>query len=175
MKKRGAVWGTLALAALALLAAACAGRALLPEQATSAPGYADERATSVFEPLGLRIDAPSGATGVVYSVVDSRIAQVTFTLEDRVYAYRAAYSEADISGVYAAFDEEASTIDASGDGWDASICIQMIDGGEHGALATWRYGEAAFSLYSPDPIDANSMGILSVVLASTAYPDYMSG
>lgn len=176
MNKRAAAWGVAALMALTLFIAGCGQRGALPVQETGLPNPVRETGgASAFEPLGLYIDAPSGSTGIVYSVIENRLAQVTFTLEDSVYAYRAAYSEDDISGVYAVFDAEESTIDAAGDDWEATIVIRLIDGGTRGALASWRYGEASFTLYTPDPTDANDMGILSVIMASSAYPDYMQG
>ncbi len=124
-----------------------------------------------FQPLDLYIDAPEDADEVSYSIISDQIAQVSFTLDGRRYTYRAAHTEEDISGLYVAFEDEEAGVEADGDGWYASIRIRTVkDSG--GALAEFRYGTAAFSLYTGDATDTQTMSRIAVALASVQCPHY---
>lgn len=125
---------------------------------------------SDFEKLGVSIDAPEGATDVRYSIISDKLAQVDFTLDGASYTYRAAITEdeeEDISGVYETFDEE-SAISVDGLDWYAIIVIKSNEAGK-GALASWQYLPAQFTLYTPDSVDSETITNLATLLAEKAY------
>ncbi len=112
---------------------------------------------------GVPIDAPEGASDVKYHIIGGTVAQVTFTLGDHAYTYRAALGGEDISGVYATFLEEVLTVN-----WEFETkCIPATvkttaDGGR---LAAWQDGGASYSLWAvsgPDD-DAISAVIRSLI------------
>ncbi len=123
-----------------------------------------------FAELDLHIDAPEGAENVAYSVIGSEIAQVIFKLEGRIYTYRAAYSEEDISGVHLVADELAHQYEGDGAHWHASVQVKTYHGGETGALAVWTQGGVRFSLYTADAIDADTLGKFALGLAEAVFP-----
>lgn len=125
---------------------------------------------SDFEKIGVYIDAPEGATDVRYSILSDQLAQVDFKLDGANYTYRAAITEdeeEDISGVYKTFDEE-SAISIDGLDWYAIIVIKSNQTGK-GALASWQYLPAQFTLYTPDSVDSETITNLATVLAEKAF------
>lgn len=50
--------------------------------------------------LGIVIDAPEGANGVEYAIIDSNIAEVYFSYGEDVYSLRASEQGGDFSGLY---------------------------------------------------------------------------
>lgn len=125
---------------------------------------------SDFGKTGVSIDAPEGATDIRYSIISDQLAQVDFTLDGVTYTYRAAITEnedEDISGVYETFDEE-SAISVDGLDWYAIIVVKTMKDG-NGALASWQYLPAQFTLYTADSVDAETITNLATVLAEKAY------
>ncbi len=117
--------------------------------------------------LGFAIDAPEGASKITYTVIDSGIAQVNFMLDKRSYTYRASKTQTDISGVYETFDAPVyimvDTIDELG---GFQLTVQTIGGGDDGALALWSRGGINCSLYTADKVDADTMSMVSLLLAA---------
>lgn len=124
--------------------------------------------SSAFAALELSLDVPTEAKDVEYSILAETVAQVRFSLEDdRVYIFRAAHTQEDISGVYATFDQEELGIDADTEGWSASIRVRTIDGGTSGALADWYSKETntQYSLYTGRSVDREDFAALALKLA----------
>ena len=125
---------------------------------------------SAFEPLGVMIDAPEGAEGVAYVIIANEIAQVGFLLGGRAYTYRAACTDEAIDGVYETFDEQTLNMEADGADWYASVTVRTIGGGAKGALATFSYPPARYTLYTGDSVTASEIGELAVKLAERSCP-----
>ncbi len=158
--------------------------ALLTQAACGAPIPAWPRATeppapnpltpvdgpSAFEPLGVMIDAPEGAEAVAYVILADEIAQVGFMLGGRAYTFRAACTDGPIDGFYETFDEPALNLEADGADWYASVTVRTIVVGAKGALATFSYPPAQYTLYTGDSVTANEIGELAVKLAERSCP-----
>lgn len=125
---------------------------------------------SAFAPLGIRLNAPAGASDVRCSIISGTIAQIDFAYEDRAYTYRAASTNADIAGVYETFDEEVLALDAEGADWYANLSIKTIEEGKRGALVQWMYPPVQYTLYCANEVDVDELAELSMSLASEAYP-----
>lgn len=160
------------LAALLLTAACGCAAGKKPNGETEVVNPVKEvDGASAFEPMDLYIDAPDGASDVRYSTISDKIAQVVFTLDGHEYTYRAAHTDEDITGLYVEYEEIELHSDADGDGWTASVRVRTIrDGG--GMLAEFAYGTAKFSLYTPDPVNEQTVAELAVSLASVQCPHY---
>ncbi|MDO4572500.1 MAG: hypothetical protein Q4C13_03960 [Clostridia bacterium] len=156
----------LLLAAL-LLPAALACRA---EPAAELPNPVRPAEAGDFAALGLALEAVEGAENLERSVIAGEIAEMRFDYEGRAYTYRTAVSQEDISGVYESFDEEALGMEADGADWYASVTVRSIRGGEGGALAAWRYGDAQYTLYTGDAVAPEAVGNLAVALAEKVCP-----
>lgn len=164
----------LACGLLACTACQSAPAAPAPTDAQDSAGLPNPLVTvsdpAAFEPLGVRIDAPTGAQNVVYVVIADEIAQVQFTLDGRDYTYRASLSKEDIAGVYETFDNEAHGVEADGTDWHASVTIRTIDGGKGGALASFAYDSAQYTLFTSSSVTVEAMGDLAVQLAEASCP-----
>ena len=57
-------------------------------------------AEEITERLGIEIDAPEGAEGVFYAIIDGNIAEVQFTVDGNLYYLRASAQSGDLSGLY---------------------------------------------------------------------------
>lgn len=60
--------------------------------------FEDVQSAADFEKLGFTIDAPENSKDVSYRILDSEIAQVTFTLDGHSYTYRASMLDGNFSG-----------------------------------------------------------------------------
>jgi len=139
-------------------------QAELPNPVVEVDGSAD------FEPLGFTITAPQGSENASYSIISDSIAQIDFTLDGRAYAYRAARTDEDISGVYETFDETEQSIDLEAEDFLVSVRLRTIGGGENGALATWSLDGVAYSMYSPDVSDFDSISDAALLAAYADLP-----
>ena len=122
-----------------------------------------------FQPLGVVLTAPQGAEDTHYSIIAKTTAQIQFTLDGRAYTYRAAKTADDISGVYSTLDA-AESYDLTLGGETIAISVATISGGDGGALAKWSYGDASYTLYTPDKADADTVGALAQSLAGYDLP-----
>lgn len=77
--------------------------------------------------LGIAIDAPEGASGVEYTIIDSNIADVHFSYGEKTYSLRASEQSGDFSGLYGV---EAAT--------------EQLDSANNAVLTTIRSGNQAF-------------------------------
>ncbi len=136
----------------------------LPNPIVEVDGSAD------FAPLGVSITAPEGAESVTYSIIADVTAQINFTLDGRTYAYRAAKTTDDISGVYETFDETQETFDLDATDFSVSVLVRTIGGGANGALATWSLDGVAYSLYSADASTIDSMSDTALLCAYADLP-----
>ena len=184
MKKTGFIIASLALGAV-LAVSGCAQQAVPPVAPTEAPAgtptapvetpgtalpnpVVEVESAADFEALGVKIDAPEGATDVSYRIIGDKLAEITFTLDGVTYTYRSANTgtEEDISGVYTEF-EERSDIAVDGADWYAIININTNK--DAGALATWQYLPVQFSLYTKDKADTDAFTNLATDLAHAAF------
>lgn len=118
--------------------------AALPNPVVEVEGYED------FYALGFVITPFEGADSIRYSIIDNTIAQIIFTTDGDTYTYRAAMTNSDISGVYETFDALPQSLDLQGAGFEVTVLIRTVDGGDNGALAEWEYDGVRYSLYTPD-------------------------
>lgn len=160
MKKTAFVLFVLSL----LLLISCTGEPETQNSVEIANPIKQVNAAADFEALGVYIEAPEGAENVSYSTISGFAAQIRFTLDENEYTFRAALSDEDISGVYAAFNDEAKSISACGEEKSVTIDVKTVkDNG--GALASWRYGDGIFTLFSPTVNDLDQMGDLALALS----------
>ena len=154
---------------LALFAFGCK-KAQGNETAITNPAV-DVASFSDFAPLELYIDAPEGAKNVRYRIIADEIAEVLFALNGQNYCLRAARLDADISGVYKSFDAEETLVRVGEEG-DAAVLLRIrtIACGAEGALADWRCGNAAFTLYTGDAVECQSFFDLAIAAAERVLP-----
>ncbi len=161
----------LTAAALMLAFVACADSPSAPEPAETAAQLpnpvVDVADASAFSRLGVTIGAPQGAEDVRYSVIADKIAQILFAYGGRVYTYRAAKTAEDISGVYETFDGDVRSTVVDADGYSVEVTTRTIGGGENGALSGWTCGEAQYTLYTGDAVNADDIASLSALLAAS--------
>ncbi len=122
---------------------------------------------SAFDELGLPINAPAGAENIQHSIIDNKIAQIQFASDGISYTYRAAHTADDISGVYETF-EEAQMVLVDAKDWTAAIEIKMIKDGT-GGLASWRFDQTAFTLFTPDSVSSETLTHTAMELAEKAF------
>lgn len=160
------------LVALALIFLFASCKQLAPkEQASQLPNpIVEVKSSEDFTPLGVSITAPEGAESITYSMIADVTAQINFTLDGRAYAYRAAKTTDDISGVYETFDETQETFDLDATDFTVSVLVRTIGGGASGALATWSLDGVAYSLYSADASTIDSMSDTALLCAYADLP-----
>lgn len=136
--------------------------AALPNPIVEVESYED------FYALGFVITPFEGADSVSYSIIDNALAQIVFTTDGDTYTYRAAMTNSDISGVYETFDPLPQSLDLQGPGFEVTVLIRTVDGGDRGALAEWEYDGVRYSLYTPDQTGYEA---LTDVLLPVVYAD----
>ena len=121
-----------------------------------------------FSDLGFIITPHQQADSASYSIIGGTVAQIIFTLNNQTFTYRGAVTSDDISGVYETFDPLPQSLDLEGPGFQVSVVVKTIDGGDNGALAEWNYEDVRYSFYTPDK---TSFEDLTDVLLPIIYND----
>lgn len=121
-----------------------------------------------FSDLGFIITPHQQADSANYSIIGGTVAQIIFTLNNQTFTYRGAVTSDDISGVYETFDPLPQSLDLEGPGFQVSVVVKTIDGGDNGALAEWNYEDVRYSFYTPDK---TSFEDLTDVLLPIIYND----
>lgn len=121
-----------------------------------------------FSDLGFIITPHQQADSASYSIIGGTVAQIIFTLNNQTFTYRGAVTSDDISGVYETFDPLPQSLDLEGPGFQVSVVVKTIDGGDKGALAEWNYEDVRYSFYTPDK---TSFEDLTDVLLPIIYND----
>ena len=121
-----------------------------------------------FSDLGFIITPHQQADSASYSIIGGTVAQIIFTLNNQTFTYRGAVTSDDISGVYETFDPLPQSLDLDGPGFQVSVVVKTIDGGDKGALAEWNYEDVRYSFYTPDK---TSFEDLTDVLLPIIYND----
>lgn len=101
-----------------------------------------------FRPLGITLDAPARAQEVSYAIIDGKIAQVQFKLDDRSYLARASAQEGDFSGLNGK-EVSSETVDAKN---NAVLSAVVADGATYQKLV-WTNGRINYCLYGTDRAD----------------------
>ena len=134
----------------------------IPNPIVEVDGSAD------FSDLGFIITPHQQANSASYSIIGGTVAQIIFTLNNQTFTYRGAVTSDDISGVYETFDPLPQSLDLEGPGFQVSVVVKTIDGGDKGALAEWNYEDVRYSFYTPDK---TSFEDLTDVLLPIIYND----
>ena len=134
----------------------------IPNPIVEVDGSAD------FSDLGFIITPHQQADSANYSIIGGTVAQIIFTLNNQTFTYRGAVTSDDISGVYETFDPLPQSLDLEGPGFQVSVVVKTIDGGDNGALAEWNYEDVRYSFYTPDK---TSFEDLTDVLLPIIYND----
>ena len=134
----------------------------IPNPIVEVDGSAD------FSDLGFIITPHQQANSASYSIIGGTVAQIIFTLNNQTFTYRGAVTSDDISGVYETFDPLPQSLDLEGPGFQVSVVVKTIDGGDNGALAEWNYEDVRYSFYTPDK---TSFEDLTDVLLPIIYND----
>lgn len=134
----------------------------IPNPIVEVDGSAD------FSDLGFIITPHQQADSASYSIIGGTVAQIIFTLNNQTFTYRGAVTSDDISGVYETFDPLPQSLDLEGPGFQVSVVVKTIDGGDKGALAEWNYEDVRYSFYTPDK---TSFEDLTDVLLPIIYND----
>ena len=121
-----------------------------------------------FSDLGFIITPHQQANSASYSIIGGTVAQIIFTLNNQTFTYRGAVTSDDISGVYETFDPLPQSLDLEGPGFQVSVVVKTIDGGDKGALAEWNYEDVRYSFYTPDKTNFDD---LTDVLLPIIYND----
>lgn len=77
--------------------------------------------------LGITIDAPEGASGIEYAIIDGNIAEVYFSYDEKTYSLRASGQSGDFSGLYG-----------------VEAAAEQLDSANNAVLATIRSGDQTF-------------------------------
>lgn len=123
------------------------------------PGFVQTPASIVavdsakdFEELGIAIDAPEDSDTVSYAIIDGKIAEICFTLDNHRYFVRASKQSGDFSGV----NGNLVTSDKFDSETDATLDI-LKSGDTTFYKLSWTDGETNFILASTDGASAESM------------------
>ncbi len=107
--------------------------------------FVEVESADAFRELSITLDAPDGADNVSYAVIDGKIAQVTFSFEEKSYLSRASAQEGDFSGLNG--DELSSeTVDAENN----AVLISLQSDGDAVYKLTWTNGKINCCLYGTD-------------------------
>ena len=158
------------LALCGALLTGCAAGQTLPEETPAAGGtqivnpLVPVGSAGDFLPLGLWLDSPEGAEDPIYTIVAGRTAQVDFVLDGAAYCLRASaeLEREALSGVYEPLEQAAE--DISLDCEDGGTGVELRAAQSGGRLAWWRWGEANFSLWTPDCAEADAFEALTLQL-----------
>lgn len=95
--------------------------------------------------LGIAIDAPEGASGVEYAIIDSNIAEVYFSYDENAYCLRASEQSGDFSGLNGV---EAATEQL--DSANNAVLTTVRSGDQTFLKLTWTDGKVNYSLSNTD-------------------------
>lgn len=102
--------------------------------------------------LGIVIDAPEGASGVEYTIIDSNIAEVYFSYGEDVYSLRASEQSGDFSGIYGV---EAATeqFDSANNAMLTTICSDD----QTFLKLTWTNGKVNYILSNTNRVNKDEI------------------
>ncbi len=103
-----------------------------------------ESAKAIEAALGIRVDAPQGASNVVYSIMNGRMANIDFETDGHEYTLRAAAGSDDIAGLYGE-EIRNQMLDME----DAALSV-IRSGGDRCIKIVWFKGEWQFVLSNTD-------------------------
>lgn len=174
MKKR---WMALAmLLAVAMLLSACS--VMIPTrkepQEVTVPNPIVEMAdAAALAAKGFPIDAPQGATNVVYSTIDDKVGQVDFRYDGQDYCYRTAGPEEEnIHGVFGSFNVKVKNFAFTSLDYNAAAEIFTLEDGAKGAVASWEMQDAQFTLYVDSQANLDVITALVCELTEAALAHY---
>lgn len=104
--------------------------------------------------IGGHMEAPKGAENVKYSIIDSTIAQVSFTLDGTEFAYRGGAPMDNMAGIYSEMMDGEEILEASSGDKKAEVTIGSIMDG--GFVAGWKYDKYEYSLAVTTGMDGDA-------------------
>lgn len=105
-----------------------------------------------FEKLGIELEAPSEAEDVAYSILDGKVADISFLLEGHFYNVRASKQSGDFSGL------QGDRIDSIQIDSETNATIETLrSGDEIFYKISWTNGEINFILINTDAADADKI------------------
>lgn len=109
-------------------------------------------ADELAEQLGIAIDAPEGASGVEYAIIDSNIADVYFLYGENVYSLRASEQSGDFSGLNGV---EAATEQL--DSANNAVLTTIRSGSQTFLKLTWTDGKVNYILSNTDGVNKDEI------------------
>ena len=102
-----------------------------------------------FAEIGIELDAPEGAEDIFYSIIDGKIASVTFTYEEKSYEVRASEQSGDFSGIVTEGSEisDGESIDAK----SGAVLYKITSGDDEYTLIAWSDGRVNYRLFGVIP------------------------
>ena len=122
-----------------------------------------------FSALGVKIDAPEGATNISYYTISGEIAGVEFTCGSDNYVYRASATQDDISGIYYELNAQYQmSIDAgNGDEIDATVYAAE----DKGIVVEWTYNDINYALWHEGELDGKILSQIFSKLVEISISD----
>lgn len=102
--------------------------------------------------LGIAINAPEGASGIGYAIIDGNIAEVYFSYGEKTYILRASGQSGDFSGLYGV---EAATEQL--DSANNAVLTTIRSGSQTFLKLTWTDGEVNYILSNTDGGSADNI------------------
>lgn len=95
--------------------------------------------------LGITIDAPEGASGIEYAIIDGNIAEVYFSYDEKTYSLRASGQSGDFSGLYGV-EAAAEQLDSANN----AVLTTIRSGDQTFLKLTWTDGKVNYILSDTD-------------------------
>lgn len=127
---------------------------------------------AAFAPLGVTIEAPTGAQNPAYFIIGDGIAEIQYTMDGCDFIYRAAVTdEEDISGVYETFSEDVLLEESDGEDWSYALTVNTIENGG-GTVGLWQHNGVSYSLFSPQVTVPEDLSNYAAELCIATAPRY---
>lgn len=116
-----------------------------------------------FETIGVHMVAPAGAKDLKCFIINGEVADMQFTMDGVSYTWRASDTAEDFAGIFERFEEEILTEEYVDGSLSAQIEIRTTESG--GRLASWAWGSARYTLYTPNGIADTVIKDMALTLA----------
>ncbi len=169
IKKAGALVCALALGLGVLAGCSNGTEATDSTDTTIANPIVTVDSADAFSALGVKIDAPEGATDVSYYTISGEIAGVEFTCGTDKYVYRASATQDDISGIYYELNAQYQmSIADMGNGDEIEATVYAAE--DKGIVVEWAYDGVNYALWHEGELDGKILSQIFSKLVEISIP-----
>lgn len=123
-----------------------------PVEMVGSPFVTVNSANELAEQLGIAIDAPEGASGIEYAIIDGNIAEIYFSYGEKTYSLRASGQSGDFSGLNGV---EAATEQL--DSANNAVLTTIRSGSQTFLKLTWTDGKVNYILSNTDGVNKDEI------------------